>query len=210
MSKADEILSILGQMEVLILKAKEIAGTPGNAPVAAPEPRRAASAPPPVSRPSPAVQKVQAAFQGGADFPAVGTVVDLPEPVTIAHKDGPLGGIRQAKIHFPGNGQPCIGPKDAPRAYFHPDRQPAWWQEKFCQYDGWTWQELFAEPSGAGLDAILSDKFWTVFAPQKGPMAGKRSPAKIWEQAMALKVLRGEREPGADENEAPAGDGLDF
>src|SRR3990167_2948629 len=94
MSRVEQILQALAQAEVAIQQAKELVGAPRqDAPHAsrsAPGPQRTPAKAPP---PSPAAQKVAAAFQGNtwsADFPALETEVQFREVWTIQHKDEPF------------------------------------------------------------------------------------------------------------------------
>src|SRR3990167_4400919 len=215
MGRVEQILQALAQAEVAIQQAKELVGTPrqdaSQPRQAAPGPQRTPAKAPP---PSPAVQKVAAAFQGSAgsaDFPALNTEVQFREGWTIQHKDGPFEASK-ARVTFPAHAVPEIGGKGNPRPYFTAGpKLPDSLKPLYAKYATATWGQLFTEAVGgeaAGLEFITNDKFWSV-----STFEDKRYASKVWQQAAALLTLAREAapEPGTDASEGVDGaDELEF
>ena len=213
MGRVEQILQALAQAEVAIQQAKELVGTPRQD---ASQPRQAAPGPQRTPHkaptPSPAAQRVQTAFQGGADFPALKTDVQFREVWTIQHKDGPFEASK-ARINFPAHAVPEIGGQKNPRPYFTASPTlPDNLKPLYAKYATTTWGQLFAAALAgdpAGLEFITKDKFWSVSTYQN-----QRYASKVWQQAAALLTLAREAapEPGTDAGETPedVGDGLDF
>ena len=213
MGRVEQILQALAQAEIAILNAKQLVGCPPDSSQprqAAPGPQRTPHKAP---TPSPAAQRVQAAFRPtaeGADFPAVGTVVPLADAWTIQHKDGPLE-VERAKVNFPAHAMPEIGGKANPRPYFTAGpKLPDSLKPLYAKYARATWGDLFSAAKAgdaSALDYITKDRFWSVTT-----FENQRYAAKVWQQAAALLTLARMDEPGTDAGETPedVGDGLDF
>lgn len=239
MSKSDEILPLLGQIEALVLKVRAVIGSPAKAPVAAPAPRRATPAAPPVSRPSPAVQKVQAAFQAGAENPAWPAhppkdhVVTYSPPLSVAHKDGALP-LLKAKITQAPDSLPSSNAAGDPYFKHRSANEPAWVKAMVEKAKKMTWAEILADAcarvDGGGdwtskfecpLGHMLGDTFKSVVTYE-----GNKYVAKWRQQAQILADLvtgyaeanppvgpAGDvDEPGADVDEfaTPTEDGIPF